>query len=148
MPPLSRYWFSYLLACLAIAALGGLGAFLLTARATLEPPVYVFFVGVLVATLSIFATLWSQWKTSKVQHTLAALQTLRTDREYLIHAGVAVQRKYCDDTQIFSAIDYLTKCGVGICGACASPDGRRICVDGPFISTEPPILRGSGQPGG
>ncbi len=58
----------------------------------------------------------------------------------MIHAAIAVQRKYCSDTQIFSAIDYLTKCGVGICGACAAPDGRRICVDGPFISTEAPIF--------
>ena len=33
-----------------------------------------------------------------------------------------------------AAIDYLTKCGVGICGACATPDGRRLCVDGPFLS--------------
>jgi hypothetical protein len=41
-----------------------------------------------------------------------------------------------DNHQIFSAIDYLTKCGVGICGACAAPDGRRICVDGPFIAQE------------
>jgi len=24
-------------------------------------------------------------------------------------------------------------CGVGICGACAAPDGRRLCVDGPFL---------------
>ncbi|WP_189478023.1 tRNA-dihydrouridine synthase [Halioglobus pacificus] len=55
--------------------------------------------------------------------------------EPMVHAAVAVQRKYCSDDQIFSAIDYLTKCGVGICGACAAPDGRRICVDGPFIST-------------
>ena len=34
----------------------------------------------------------------------------------------------------YSAIDYLTKCGVGICGACAAPDGQRICVDGPFLN--------------
>lgn len=51
----------------------------------------------------------------------------------MVHAAVAVQSKYCEDTQIFSAIDYLTKCGVGICGACAAPDGRRLCVDGPFL---------------
>ena len=38
--------------------------------------------------------------------------------------------------QIFSAIDYLTKCGVGICGACAAPDGRRLCVDGPFLQAD------------
>ena len=53
--------------------------------------------------------------------------------EPMVHAAVAVQQKYCASTQIFSAIDYLTKCGVGICGACAAPDGRRLCVDGPFL---------------
>jgi dihydroorotate dehydrogenase (NAD+) catalytic subunit len=56
--------------------------------------------------------------------------------EPMVHAAVAVQRKYCADEQIFSAIDYLTKCGVGICGACAAPDGRRLCVDGPFLGAE------------
>ena len=54
----------------------------------------------------------------------------------MIHAAEAIQRKYCQVNQIFSAIDYVTKCGVGICGACASPDGRRICIDGPFINME------------
>ncbi|XOV82670.1 MAG: tRNA-dihydrouridine synthase [bacterium] len=53
--------------------------------------------------------------------------------EPMVHAAVAVQKKYCRADQIFSAIDYLTKCGVGICGACATPDGRRLCVDGPFL---------------
>lgn len=53
--------------------------------------------------------------------------------EPMVHAAIAVQRKYCSDEQIFSAIDYLTKCGVGVCGACAAPDGRRLCVDGPFL---------------
>jgi len=51
----------------------------------------------------------------------------------MVLAAIAVQREFCRDEQIFSAIDYLTKCGVGICGACASPDGRRLCVDGPFL---------------
>lgn len=54
--------------------------------------------------------------------------------EPMVHAAVAVQKAFCRDEQIFSAIDYLTKCGVGICGACAAPDGRRLCVDGPFLS--------------
>ena len=52
----------------------------------------------------------------------------------MVHAAEAVQREFCRPGQIFSAIDYLTKCGVGICGACAAPDGRRLCVDGPFLS--------------
>ena len=53
--------------------------------------------------------------------------------EPMVHAAIAVQREFCKPQQIFSAIDYLTKCGVGICGACAAPDGRRLCVDGPFL---------------
>lgn len=57
----------------------------------------------------------------------------------MVHAAIAVQRKYCRDEQIFSAIDYLTKCGVGVCGACAAPDGLRLCVDGPFLP--PPVVR-------
>ncbi|GIR72464.1 MAG: hypothetical protein CM15mP74_37150 [Halieaceae bacterium] len=52
----------------------------------------------------------------------------------MIHASEAVQKEFVSSDRIFSAIDYLTKCGVGICGACTSPDGRRICVDGPFIT--------------
>jgi len=55
----------------------------------------------------------------------------------MVHAAAAVQREFCGDDQIFSAIDYLTKCGVGICGACAAPDGQRICVDGPFLQGSP-----------
>ena len=51
----------------------------------------------------------------------------------MVHAAEAVQRKFCKPEQIFNAIDYLTKCGVGICGACDAPDGRRLCVDGPFL---------------
>jgi len=57
--------------------------------------------------------------------------------EPMVHAAEAVQREFCRDDQIHSAIDYLTKCGVGICGACAAPDGRRGCIDGPFLSALP-----------
>jgi dihydroorotate dehydrogenase (NAD+) catalytic subunit len=53
--------------------------------------------------------------------------------ELMVLAAEKVQREFCKPEQIFSAIDYLTKCGVGICGACATPDGRRLCVDGPFL---------------
>ncbi len=55
--------------------------------------------------------------------------------EPMVHAAEAVEREFCAPERIFSAIDYLTKCGVGICGACATPDGRRLCVDGPFLNT-------------
>lgn len=52
----------------------------------------------------------------------------------MVHAATQVQRQFVDDSRIFNAIDYLTKCGVGICGACHAPDGRRLCVDGPFLT--------------
>jgi dihydroorotate dehydrogenase (NAD+) catalytic subunit len=52
----------------------------------------------------------------------------------MVHAAAKVQREFCSAEQIFSSIDYLTKCGVGICGACTTPDGRRLCVDGPFLT--------------
>ncbi len=63
----------------------------------------------------------------------AALVFYNCGPEPMVHAAIAVQREFCRPEQIFSAIDYLTKCGVGICGACAAPDGRRLCVDGPFL---------------
>jgi dihydroorotate dehydrogenase (NAD+) catalytic subunit len=51
----------------------------------------------------------------------------------MVRAAAVVQREFCSPNQIFNAIDYWTKCGVGICGACDAPDGRRLCVDGPFL---------------
>ena len=54
--------------------------------------------------------------------------------EPMVRAAIEVERQFVADDQIFSAIDYLTKCGVGICGACAAPEGQRICVDGPFLN--------------
>jgi len=51
----------------------------------------------------------------------------------MVHAAEKVQREYVSPERIFNAIDYWTKCGVGICGACDAPDGRRLCVDGPFL---------------
>jgi NAD(P)H-flavin reductase len=54
--------------------------------------------------------------------------------EPMVHAAEAVQKEFCKDHQIQNSIDYMTKCGVGICGACNAPDGRRLCVDGPFLT--------------
>lgn len=51
----------------------------------------------------------------------------------MVRAAEKVQREFCEPEQIFNGVDYLTKCGVGICGACDSADGRRLCVDGPFL---------------
>jgi dihydroorotate dehydrogenase electron transfer subunit/dihydroorotate dehydrogenase (NAD+) catalytic subunit len=34
---------------------------------------------------------------------------------------------------IWGSIEYITSCGVGICGKCASPSGALTCIDGPFM---------------
>lgn len=68
---------------------------------------------------------------------LKQLEFYNCGPEPMVHAAVEVQKAFCAPEQIFSAIDYLTKCGVGICGACAAPDGKRLCVDGPFLSASP-----------
>ena len=52
----------------------------------------------------------------------------------MVQAATEVQRRFVADSRINNAIDYLTRCGVGICGACHAPDGRRLCVDGPFLT--------------
>ena len=64
---------------------------------------------------------------------LAKLVFYNCGPEPMVHAAIAVEREFCSPSQIYSAIDYHTKCGVGICGACNAPDGRRLCVDGPFL---------------
>lgn len=65
---------------------------------------------------------------------LQAMRFYNCGPEPMVHAAVAVEQRFASSTQIFSAIDYETKCGVGICGACATPDGLRLCVDGPFLN--------------
>jgi NAD(P)H-flavin reductase len=54
--------------------------------------------------------------------------------ETMIDAAVGIEKQYTAPEKIYSAIDYVTKCGIGICGSCATKDGRRLCVDGPFMS--------------
>lgn len=44
-----------------------------------------------------------------------------------------LQRAWADPERIYGSIEYMTSCGVGICGKCASPSGALTCVDGPFL---------------
>jgi dihydroorotate dehydrogenase subfamily 1 len=49
-----------------------------------------------------------------------------------------------DPEQIWAAVEYMTSCGVGICGKCAGPSGVLTCIDGPFLQA-PAFQRRSGQ---
>jgi len=51
----------------------------------------------------------------------------------MIKLVTKIQLEYTKPENIFNSIDYPTRCGVGICGSCGTKDGKRLCVDGPFI---------------
>ncbi|MBU3918678.1 hypothetical protein KKC63_02100 [Patescibacteria group bacterium] len=34
---------------------------------------------------------------------------------------------------MYSSIELLTKCGIGLCGSCATSKGYRSCIDGTFL---------------
>jgi len=54
--------------------------------------------------------------------------------EQMIKTATEIEKKFTSADKIYNSIDYVTKCGVGICGSCTSVDGRRLCVDGPFLA--------------
>ena len=74
------------------------------------------------------------WLKEQDQATIASLAFYNCGPAPMVEAATEVQRRFVEDTRILNAIDYLTRCGVGLCGACHAPDGRRLCVDGPFLT--------------
>ena len=51
----------------------------------------------------------------------------------MIQACAEVQLKFAPRERIVGAVEYMTSCGVGICGKCAAPSGQLSCIDGPFL---------------
>lgn len=54
--------------------------------------------------------------------------------EKMVDAVMPLELNLSRPELIYSSLDYMTRCGVGLCGSCAIKDGRRLCVDGPFLS--------------
>jgi len=54
--------------------------------------------------------------------------------EKMIDAVIPLELNISRSQLIYSSLDFMTKCGVGLCGSCATKDGRRLCVDGPFMA--------------
>ena len=52
----------------------------------------------------------------------------------MIDAVIPIERQFASSENIYSSIDYMTSCGVGICGKCADEKGLRRCVEGPFVN--------------
>jgi len=51
----------------------------------------------------------------------------------MVDAVCAEEQKYILPKNIYSSVEFLTKCGIGLCGSCATSDGKRSCVDGTFF---------------
>lgn len=52
----------------------------------------------------------------------------------MINAVLALELEITSPERVYSSVDYMTRCGVGICGSCADEKGRRTCVEGPFMN--------------
>ncbi|MBI4877642.1 MAG: tRNA-dihydrouridine synthase [Acidobacteria bacterium] len=53
--------------------------------------------------------------------------------EPMVRRCFEIQREFTSEDRLIGSIEYMTSCGVGICGKCASPSGALTCVDGPFL---------------
>ena len=53
--------------------------------------------------------------------------------EQMVRKCFDIQREVVPEDRIIGSIEYMTSCGVGICGKCASPSGALTCIDGPFL---------------
>jgi dihydroorotate dehydrogenase (NAD+) catalytic subunit len=53
--------------------------------------------------------------------------------EIMVNAAIQKEIKYLNSENIFSSIEFITKCGIGLCGSCATSKGYRSCVDGTFL---------------
>jgi dihydroorotate dehydrogenase (NAD+) catalytic subunit len=53
--------------------------------------------------------------------------------EPMVQACFKVLSDSTPPEDIWASIEYMTSCGVGICGKCASPGGHLTCIDGPFL---------------
>jgi dihydroorotate dehydrogenase (NAD+) catalytic subunit len=47
-----------------------------------------------------------------------------------------IEKKYTLPEKIYHLVERMTCCGVGICGKCSIPNGKRACVDGPVFNAE------------
>jgi len=52
----------------------------------------------------------------------------------MVNAVLPLELKVSAPERVYSSVDYMTRCGVGICGSCADERGKRTCIEGPFIN--------------
>ncbi|MFC1586366.1 dihydroorotate dehydrogenase electron transfer subunit, partial [Fibrobacterota bacterium] len=45
-----------------------------------------------------------------------------------------IEARHVSGKDIYHLVERMTCCGVGICGKCSTPNGKRACVDGPVFN--------------
>lgn len=53
----------------------------------------------------------------------------------MIDTAVQKESRFISSERIYSSIENLTRCGIGLCGSCATAKGHRSCVDGTFLKS-------------
>ncbi len=53
--------------------------------------------------------------------------------EGMVREAIKKESEYINQENIYSSIEFLTKCGIGLCGSCATSKGYRSCIDGTFM---------------
>lgn len=53
--------------------------------------------------------------------------------EPMVRKAIAIEKNFVSSEKIYSSIEFLTKCGIGLCGSCATSKGYRSCIDGTFL---------------
>jgi dihydroorotate dehydrogenase (NAD+) catalytic subunit len=48
----------------------------------------------------------------------------------------AVERQYAKPDRIYHLVERVCSCNEGICGKCSTPEGLRVCMDGPVFSAD------------
>lgn len=54
----------------------------------------------------------------------------------MIEEAVRQEKEFLSDDRILSSVEFMTRCGIGLCGRCATPRGYRNCVDGTFLTAD------------
>ena len=67
-------------------------------------------------------------------HSHAELVFINCGPEQMVTACFRVEDSLAERHQLLGSVEYMTSCGVGICGKCASPSGALTCMDGPFMN--------------
>lgn len=53
--------------------------------------------------------------------------------EGMVKKSMEIEKDFLPKERIYFSLCFLTKCGVGLCGSCATRKGLRSCVDGPLL---------------